>query len=204
MPRPAPFATMAHASSQNPNVVFGSTRPRNIDLTRPLVTPIPNARPKSEIFSGSFYGPSTANFSKDDANYTSRSARTPIQSTPSVMSQSMSVSCIQPSTASSTATPSYRAARRHDPELVPAMQKYIFRDYAVPSSSGTPSLRKENSMISSMTSTKSFQANSFYRTPFGGPQNRPKKSFSMNRLDQLAQPRRRVEAKGRLILMRPC
>lgn len=199
---------MANASSQNPNVVFGSTRPRNIDLTRPLVTPIPNARPKSEIFSGSFYSPSsTAHFSKDDANYTSsRSARTPqLQSTPpSVMSQSMSVSCIQPSTSSSTAaaTPSYRAARRHDPELVPAMQKYIFRDYAVPSSSsGTPSLRKENSMISSMTSTKSFQANSFYRTPFGGPQNRPKKSFSMNRLDQLAQPRRRVEAKGRLILM---
>lgn len=207
----------SHHFSQNPSVAFGSTRPRNIDLTKPLVTPLPNARPKSEIFSSgtsSYYAGANAGnsvvdspvssghvFSKDDTNYqvAARTPRTPVQpqhsTTPSLMSQSMIV------TSSSGNNSSYRAVRRHDPELVPAMQKYIFREYAMPTSaSGTPSLRKENSMISSMMSTKSFQANNatspFYRTPFGGPQNRPKKSYSMNRLDQLAQPRRRVEPKG--------
>lgn len=221
----------SHHFSQNPSVAFGSTRPRNIDLTRPLVTPLPNARPKSEIFpSGtSYYAGANAGhslmdsgmssgagvhvFSKDDTNYqqhavASRSPRTPLQpqhsTTPSLMSQSMIVSSSSGSNSNNNSSSSYRAARRHDPELVPAMQKYIFREYAMPTSaSGTPSLRKENSMISSMMSTKSFQANNassatspFYRTPFGGPQNRPKKSYSMNRLDQLAQPRRRVEPKG--------
>lgn len=237
-PRPTVAAAMnSHGFNQNPSVAFGSTRPRNIDLTRPLVTPIPSARPKSEIFPSTFYAgaahsggggggstqvdsSSSAYFStplkassqhvfaKDDANYqpATRSPRTPLQpqqsttTTPSLMSQSM----IVPSSSSSNSggSSNYRAARRHDPELVPAMQKYIFREYAMPTSasSGTPSLRKENSMISSMMSTKSFQqgptsSSSFYRTPFGGPQNRPKKSYSMNRLDQLAQPRRRVEPK---------
>lgn len=218
----------SHHFSQNPSVAFGSTRPRNIDLTRPLVTPLPNARPKSEIFpSGtSYYAGANAGgnsvvdspvisagahvFSKDDTNYQlaaqSRTPRTPVQpTTPSLMSQSMIVSS---SSGSNNNNSSYRAVRRHDPELVPAMQKYIFREYAMPTSaSGTP-LRKENSMISSMMSTKSFQANNassatspFYRTPFGGPQNRPKKSYSMNRLDQLAQPRRRVEPKGKATLV---
>lgn len=146
-------------------------------------------RPKSEIYPGTFFintnsvgeSPSASMtqsaYSKDDNNYATAPA-TPI--TPQQQ-------------------PIIRAARRHDPELVPALQKHIFRDFS-PSyypagrfgGSATGGCKKDNSMISSMTSTKSFQNrqnNSFM-------QNRPKKSFSMNRLDQLAQPRRRVEPKG--------
>lgn len=214
--------------SQNPSVAFGSTRPRNIDLTRPLVNPLPtNPRPRSEIFFGG-YSPmvqvSSATYSKDDINYhhnnnqknfTNRQQQQSpiIATTPTtpMMKQSMSTSFIQPNSNSNNSNPnvsSYRAVRRHDPELVPVMQKYLFRDFALPTSttsSGIQSgnMRKENSlMTASMTSTKSYQAgsglsSSTYRTPFGaGLGSRPKKSYSMNRLDQLAQPRRRVEPRG--------
>lgn len=283
MPAPAPFAYT------NPTVAFGSTRPRNIDLTRPLVTPIastgqtinqPTAsaaaaapsnttshyqqqssnsggnhqnyhhyntnnnnhhnhgRPKSEIFTSSSIGGTLfANqmatntneqsirpvYSKDDSNYQQQRSSTANNNNnnrtgigggggsgivPS-MTQSMSSGSIQQS---------YRAVRRHDPELVPAMQKYVFRDYALPGGAGSNPFRKDQGMASSMMSTRSFQAG--YRSPFGGSGGaggggangsnnpgvggaftqsglgaRPKKSYSMNRLDQLAQPRRRVEPK---------
>ncbi|KPM07260.1 endopeptidase [Sarcoptes scabiei] len=99
-----------------------------------------------------------------------------------------------------------RAARRHDPELVPAKSKYLFRDYGAPSSgwsfsvtsSSVPgsNFKKESSlMTSSMTSTKSFQTKHFSAlSGNSSSSNRPKKSFSMNRLDQLAQPRKRVKS----------
>lgn len=129
----------------------------------------------------------------------------------------------QPTMTQSTSCQSFqsfqqqRAARRHDPELVPVVQKYIFREYAAPGSlsgagGSTPGgMRKEQSSMSA-SMTRSFQVGHSVGSRFGAQhtamfgshhaggklESKPKKSFSMNRLDQLAQPRRRVEPKSKL------
>lgn len=109
-----------------------------------------------------------------------------------------------------------RAARRHDPELMPVVQKYIFREYAAPGSLSSHAhsggIRKEQSSMSA-SMTRSFQVGHSAGSRFGAQNtqmfgnhnntkdaNKPKKSFSMNRLDQLAQPRRRVEPKSKKIV----
>lgn len=50
-------SAMFASTIQNPSLAFGSTRPRNIDLNRPLVTPLrPAVRPRSEILPQDFNG----------------------------------------------------------------------------------------------------------------------------------------------------
>lgn len=224
--------------STNSSVAFGSTQPRNIDLTRPLVTPLP-ARPKSEIFpsgpsfelsssttmattSSGGHGitqkDSSAMYAKDDSNYHSKRVTATVAAvdmTPhclAPMQPTQPVATIEPVIMAKqqqslqaplfSASSFMRAARRHDPELIPAKQKYLFREYGSPSSSGTSwgGFRKENSIMTcSMTSTKSFQSKHPMTGVTGGSSalgSRPKKSYSMNRLDQLAQPRKRVQPRG--------
>lgn len=265
--------------STNQSVAFGSTQPRNIDLTRPLVTPLLlPVRPKSEIFPSSTTVPlpfelsSTKTTSsggqiiktqtdsspstKDDNNYRSKRVIATVQQQQQAIVDNMTPQCfdsslqrqqqqqqvaattmiepviiakqqqplqaplfstsssslLSPSLLTSSSSSFMRATRRHDPELIPAKQKYLFREYGAPSSgpggsSGTSwnGFRKENSIMTcSMTSTKSFQSKhpttmmSGNNGGVGGLAGRPKKSYSMNRLDQLAQPRKRVQPKGKL------
>ncbi|OTF69603.1 endopeptidase, partial [Euroglyphus maynei] len=187
--------------STNSSLAFGSTQPRNIDLTRPLVTPLP-ARPKSEIFPsgplpfellsspkmattstgshGITQTDSSPMYAKDDSNYRSKRVTASAASTAAV---DMTPQCLAPLQAQPVAEPVImakqqqslqaplfsassfmRAARRHDPELIPAKQRYLFREYGAPSSSSSSGtswggFRKENSIMTcSMTSTKSFQS----------------------------------------------
>lgn len=50
-------SAMFTSTMQNPSLAFGSTRARNIDLNRPLVTPVrPAVRPRSEILPTDFNG----------------------------------------------------------------------------------------------------------------------------------------------------
>ena len=87
-----------------------------------------------------------------------------------------------------------RIGRRHDPELMPAQIKYTFREYAAPSyrhhnQPGSMTTSQSNFLMTSSSAGVSLQ-----RSFAGAPPHRgmPKKSISMSRLDQLAQPRRRV------------
>lgn len=189
------------------SLAFGSTQPRNIDLTRPLVTPVSNNRPKSEIITGTLpFNQNQLNdsidsgsthhsvYAKDDANYRNNNNQrnghnsASVQPVQEPLMASKQHSQLQMGFGSGMSF--FRAVRRHDPELVPAKQKYLFREYGAPSrwssgfGSSSSGLKKENSMMTcSMTSAKSFQTKQLGK--------QPKKSYSMNRLDQLAQPRKR-------------